>query len=87
MLQSVPEAWLHSLCIQLVNETCPFNCLHIFKLIYTTLGIAFTDFTQGLVLVTTLAYILPVNLVHCCLLCFITRLGQVLLQSLNFKHK
>ena len=31
MLQSVPEAWLHSLCIQLMNETCPFKLSTYFQ--------------------------------------------------------
>ena len=57
--------------------------LHVFKLIDTPFGVAFTDFPQRLVLVTTLPDIFLVDPIHCRLSSLISGVRQILLQRLQ----
>lgn len=59
------------------------DCLQVFKLIYSSLGIALADLPQCLVLVSALSYILLVNFVHGGFLFSVSCGLKVMLESLQ----
>lgn len=56
------------------------SLLHIFELIHTSFGIAFTNFTQGLVFISPLLNIFFVNTIHSSFTRIISSNGQLILE-------
>jgi hypothetical protein len=61
--------------------------LHVFELVDAALGVALTYFAKSLVLVSSLAHVFSVDLVHGGFFSFVSRLGQILLQGLQTKTR